>query len=60
MLTLKSLLLMCVQDERVKEYVWGLPPPVLSNAKYVDFFEQFIDTYIKDGMKLSHSTFPKV
>lgn len=60
MLTLRSILTVCVQDEDVKKYVWKLPPPLITYGHYVDFFEQFIDSYIKEGIKLAYSSYPKV
>lgn len=60
MLTLKCILLVCSEDEKIKNYVWNLPPPVITFAHYGDFFEGFIDSYIKEGIKQTHSSFPKV
>lgn len=60
MLTLKCLLSLCIQNEDIKEYVWNLPPPIITYGHYHDFFEQFIDSYIKEGIKVAYSSFPKV
>lgn len=47
MLTLKAILLSCLEDEYIKNYIWNLPPPVLTHSHYYTFFEGFIDSYIK-------------
>lgn len=47
-LMLKSLLLVCLEDDYAMDYVVGLPAPSLVYGRYIDFFGPFIENVLKD------------
>jgi hypothetical protein len=46
-LCLQELLKLCTAARAVRDYVWNLGPPNYVWARYVDFFEEFINRYLE-------------
>ena len=52
MLILQELLKLCNESYLIRHYVWNMGPPNYLLAKYVDFFEEFIQRYTDEAKRL--------
>lgn len=51
-LCLQELLRLSTASRAVREYVWSLGPPNYVLARYVDFFEEFINRYLEEAKRM--------